>query len=75
MVAGPFCFWLASLLVPSNVSIMKIKVVVHDAERVIAGLKFLRFPGVPRRETRLRSCSNYLYEAVEGCLSLDVEEV
>jgi predicted RNase H-like HicB family nuclease len=54
---------------------MKLKIVVHDAEE---GGYWAEVPAIPgcatQGETHEELLEN-LYEAVEGCLSLDLEEI
>lgn len=54
---------------------MKLKVIVHEAEE---GGYWAEVPGIPgcatQGETFEELLSN-LYEAVEGCLSVDIEEI
>jgi len=53
---------------------MKIKVVVHDAEE---GGFWAEVPGIPGCATQgdtFEELLKNLYEAVEGCLSVDVEQ-
>ena len=54
---------------------MKLKVVVHEAEE---GGYWAEVPAIPGRATQGESFEellNNLYEAVEGCLSVDVREI
>ena len=55
---------------------MKLRVVVHEAEE---GGYWAEVPAIPGCATQGESfeepLSNNLYEAVEGCLSVDVREV
>ncbi len=53
---------------------MKIKVVIHDAEE---GGFWAEVPGIPGCATQgdtFEELLKNLYEAVEGCLSVDVEQ-
>jgi len=53
---------------------MKIKVVIHDAEE---GGLWAEVPGIPGCATQgdtFEELLKNLYEAVEGCLSVDVEQ-
>ena len=54
--------------------LMKIKVVVHEAEE---GGYWAEVPGIPGCATQgdtFEDLLKNLYEAVEGCLSVDVEQ-
>ncbi len=53
---------------------MKIKVIVHEAEE---GGYWAEVPGIPGCATQgetFEELLNNLYEAVEGCLAVDLEE-
>lgn len=53
---------------------MKVKVIVHEAEE---GGYWAEVPAIPGRATQGESFEELLtnlYEAVEGCLSVDVEQ-
>lgn len=53
---------------------MKIKVVVHEAEE---GGYWAEVPAIPGRATQgdtLEDLMSHLHEAIEGCLSVDVEK-
>jgi predicted RNase H-like HicB family nuclease len=53
---------------------MKIKVIVHEAEE---GGYWAEVPGIPGCATQgetFEELLKNLYEAVEGCLSIDVEQ-
>ena len=53
---------------------MKIKVIVHEAEE---GGYWAEVPGIPGCATQgetFEELLKNLYEAVEGCLSVDIEE-
>jgi predicted RNase H-like HicB family nuclease len=53
---------------------MKIKVIVHEAEE---GGYWAEVPGIPGCATQgetFEELLRNLYEAVEGCLSVDIEE-
>jgi predicted RNase H-like HicB family nuclease len=54
---------------------MKIKVIVHEAEE---GGYWAEVPGIPGCATQgetFEELLKNLYEAVEGCLSVDVEKI
>jgi predicted RNase H-like HicB family nuclease len=56
------------------VKVMKIKVIVHEAEE---GGYWAEVPGIPGCATQgenFEELLKNLYEAVEGCLSVDVEQ-
>ena len=53
---------------------MKIKVIIHEAEE---GGYWAEVPGIPGCATQgetFEELLKNLYEAVEGCLSVDIEE-
>lgn len=54
---------------------MKLKVIVHEAEE---GGYWAEVPGIPGCATQgqtFEELLSNLYEAVEGCLSVDVDEI
>ena len=54
---------------------MKLKVVIHQAEE---GGYWAEVPSIPGCATQGESCDellNNLYKAVEGCLSVDVQDI
>ena len=53
---------------------MKIKVVVHDAEEGGYWAEVPAIPGCATEGETFEELLQNLYEAVEGCLSVDVEE-
>lgn len=52
---------------------MKIKVVVHEAEEGGFWAEVPAIPGCATQGETFEELLNNLYEAVEGCLSVDVE--
>lgn len=54
---------------------MKLKVVVHEAEEGGYWAEVPAIPGCATQGDTFDELLNNLYEAVEGCLSIDVEEV
>lgn len=62
---------------PSTLEIekaMKIKVVVHEAEEGGYWAEVPAIPGCATQGETFEELLNNLYEAVEGCLSVDIEE-
>lgn len=53
---------------------MKLKVVVHEAEEGGYWAEVPAIPGCATQGESFEELLNNLYEAVEGCLSVDVEE-
>ena len=53
---------------------MKLKVVVHEAEEGGYWAEVPAIPGCATQGETFEELLNNLYEAVEGCLSVDVEE-
>ena len=53
---------------------MKIKVVVHDAEEGGYWAEVPAIPGCATQGDTFEELLKNLYEAVEGCLSVDVEQ-
>ena len=53
---------------------MKIKVVVHEAEEGGYWAEVPSIPGCATQGDTFEELLKNLYEAVEGCLSIDVEE-
>lgn len=53
---------------------MKLKAVVHDAEEGGYWAEVPAIPGCATQGETFKELLNHLYEAVEGCLSVDVEE-
>lgn len=53
---------------------MKIKVVVHEAEEGGYWAEVPAIPGCATQGKNFEELLKNLYEAVEGCLSVDVEE-
>ena len=59
----------------NGVATMKLKVVVHEAEE---GGYWAEVPGIPGCATQGETFDELLtniYEAVEGCLSVDVQDI
>ena len=54
---------------------MKIKVVVHEAEEGGYWAEVPAIPGCATQSETFEELLQNLYEAVEGCLSIDVESV
>ena len=54
---------------------MKLKVVVHDAEEGGYWAEVPAIPGCATQADTFEELLGNLYEAVEGCLSVDVESV
>jgi predicted RNase H-like HicB family nuclease len=54
---------------------MKIKVVVHEAEEGGYWAEVPAIPGCATQGETFEELLHNLYEAIEGCLSVDVEEV
>ena len=55
--------------------VMKIKVIVHDAEEGGYWAEVPAIPGCATQGETLEELLRNLYEAVEGCLSVDVSQV
>ncbi len=53
---------------------MKVKVVVHEAEEGGYWAEVPAIPGCATQGETFQELLSNLYEAVEGCLSVDVEE-
>lgn len=53
---------------------MKLKVVVHEADKGGYWAEVPAIPGCATQGETFEEILNNLYEAVEGCLSVDVEE-
>lgn len=53
---------------------MKLKVVIHEAEEGGYWAEVPSIPGCATEGETFEELLNNLYEAVEGCLSVDVEE-
>ena len=51
---------------------MKVKVIVHDAEEGGYWAEVPALPGCATQGETLEELLNNLYEAIEGCLSIDV---
>jgi len=54
---------------------MKLKVVVHEAEEGGYWAEVPAIPGCATQGETFEELLTNLYEAVEGCLSVDVEEI
>ena len=54
---------------------MKLKVVVHEAEEGGYWAEVPAIPGCATQGESFEELLSNLYEAVEGCLSVDVEEI
>ena len=54
---------------------MKLKVVVHEAEEGEYWAEVPTIPGCATQGDSFEELLNNLYEAVEGCLSVDVAEI
>lgn len=54
---------------------MKLQVVVHEAEEGGYWAEVPSIPGCATQGDSFEELLNNLYEAVEGCLSVDVDEV
>lgn len=54
---------------------MKLKVVVHEAEEGGYWAEVPAIPGCATQGETFDELLNNIYEAVEGCLSIDVQEV
>lgn len=59
----------------NQVNDMKLKVVVHEAEEGGYWAEVPAIPGCATQGETFDELLSNLYEAVEGCLSIDVEEV
>lgn len=59
---------------PNGEGTMKLKVVVHEAEEGGYWAEVPAIPGCTTQGETFEELLNNLYEAVEGCLSVDVEE-
>jgi len=57
----------------SEVSVMKLKVVVHEAEEGGFWAEVPAIPGCATQGDSFEELLQNLYEAVEGCLSVDLE--
>jgi predicted RNase H-like HicB family nuclease len=55
--------------------IMKIKVIVHEAEEGGYWAEVPAIPGCATQGETFEELLKNLYEAVEGCLSVDVEKI
>lgn len=60
---------------PNGEGMMKLKVVVHKAEESGFWAKVSAIPGCATQGETFEELLNNLYEAMEGCLSVDVEEL
>ncbi len=54
---------------------MKLKVVVHEAEEGGFWAEVPSIPGCATQGDSFEELLNNIYEAVEGCLSVDVEDI
>ena len=54
---------------------MKLKVIVHDAEEGGYWAEVPAIPGCATEGDTFQELLSNLYEAIEGCLSIDVDEV
>ncbi len=54
---------------------MKLKVIIHEAEEGGYWAEVPSIPGCATEGETFEELLNNLYEAVEGCLSVDVDEV
>lgn len=54
---------------------MKLKVVIHEAEEGGYWAEVPSIPGCATQGETFDELLNNIYEAVEGCLSVDVEEI
>ena len=54
---------------------MKLKVVVHEAEEGGFWAEIPSIPGCATQGDSFEELLNNIYEAVEGCLSVDVEDI
>ena len=52
---------------------MKLKVIVHDAEEGGFWAEVPAIPGCAKQDETFEELLENLYEAVEGCLSVDIE--
>lgn len=73
------CFFIGApglmLCSKEGVSVMKLKVVIHKAEE---GGYWAEFPSIPGCATQGETFGELLvniYEAVEGCLSVDIQDI
>jgi predicted RNase H-like HicB family nuclease len=57
-----------------EVILMKIKVIVHEAEEGGYWAEVPSIPGCATQGETFEELLSNIYEAVEGCLSIDVEE-
>jgi len=57
----------------SEVSVMKLKVVVHEAEEGGFWAEVPAIPGCATQGDSFEDLLQNLYEAIEGCLSVDLE--
>ena len=55
--------------------IMKLKVVVHEAEEGGFWAEVPSIPGCATQGDSFEELLNNIYEAVEGCLSIDIQDV
>lgn len=60
---------------PPYNQVMKIKVIVHDAEEGGYWAEVPAIPGCATQGDTFEELLRNLYEAVEGCLSVDVSQV
>ena len=54
---------------------MKIKVIVHEAEEGGFWAEVPSIPGCATQGDSFEELLNNIYEAVEGCLSIDIQDV
>jgi predicted RNase H-like HicB family nuclease len=54
---------------------MKLKIVVHDAEEGGYWAEVPAIPGCATEGETFEELLENLYEAIEGCLSVDIEEI
>jgi predicted RNase H-like HicB family nuclease len=73
----PFSSFLSATWERSNegVTSMKIKVIVHEAEEGGYWAEVPAIPGCATQGETFEELLKNLYEAVEGCLSVDVEKI
>lgn len=54
---------------------MKLKVIIHEAEEGGYGAEVSAIPGCATQGETFDELLNNIYEAVEGCLSVDIQDI
>jgi len=62
------------LVVPERSAVVKIKVVVHDAEEGGFWAEVPAIPGCATQGDTMEELLRNVHEAIEGCLSVDIAE-